>query len=136
MIINLGTNAYQAMRKDGGCLTIMLENIRLTHPRSRLGLNIEAGSYVKLNVTDTGTGIPAHVLDRIFDPYYTTKEIHEGTGLGLSVSFGIVKSHRGLMEVEKTSEAGTTIAVFFPVTDEHIQLSTEDSQTLMSRYSQ
>jgi len=132
VIINLGTNAYQAMRTDGGSLTVMLENIRLAHPRSRLGLNIEAGSYVKLSVTDTGTGIPAHVLDRIFDPYYTTKEIHEGTGFGLSVSFGIVKSHCGLIEVEETSEAGTTFAVFFQVSDKHMQLSADDSQKLMS----
>lgn len=118
VIMNLGTNAFHAMRDNGGRLTFQLENVALDMPHQSSGITIMPGYYLKLSVTDTGPGIPSHIRDRIFDPYFTTKKVNEGTGLGLSVSLGIVKSHGGLIEIETTSETGTSFAVFLPSTTE------------------
>ena len=118
VIMNLCTNAYHAMRTDGGTLTVSLSNQRIAKPRYFLASKISPGDYVKLSVTDTGHGIPAEILDRIFEPYFTTKDIHEGTGLGLSVTFGIIKNLNGLIEVEHTSPGSTTFSVFLPLQEQ------------------
>ncbi|MEE8398459.1 MAG: response regulator, partial [Desulfobacterales bacterium] len=78
---------------------------------------LETGSYIKLTVSDTGHGMEPDVMERIFDPYYTTKAIGEGTGLGLSVIRGIVQSHNGAITVRSELEKGTTFEVFFPRID-------------------
>lgn len=128
VIMNLGTNAYQIMREKGGCLTFKIENVQLSQPRSFSGITIMPGNYVKLSVKDTGTGIPFHLQERIFDPYFTTKAVNEGTGLGLSVSLGIIKSHGGLLELTDTSENGTTFSVFLPVSDERLPESEKEEK--------
>jgi len=114
VVMNLCTNAYHAMRETGGELRIGLENHVLEAPREAHGSRITPGPYLKLTVTDTGHGIPRNIIDRIFDPYFTTKKVGEGTGLGLSVTLGIVKSLKGLLEVESSPGLGTAFTVFFP----------------------
>jgi PAS domain S-box-containing protein len=116
VVMNLCTNAYHAMRETGGVLTISLEQADLMAPREFLSMRIEPGAYLKLAVADTGSGIPPAILERIFEPYFTTKQVNEGTGLGLAVTMGIVKSHQGLIEVETTSGHGTCFTLFLPVT--------------------
>ncbi len=115
VIMNLGTNAYHAMRETGGRLTFSLQNRLLAEPRYAMSLSIPPGEYLKMTMTDTGPGISEDLRDRIFEPYFTTKEKQEGTGLGLSVTFGIIKNLNGLIEIEQTEVGATTFAVYLPL---------------------
>ncbi|MBN1828044.1 MAG: PAS domain S-box protein [Deltaproteobacteria bacterium] len=115
IIMNLSTNAYHAMRETGGKLSISLLNETLKERRCSFGIEIEPGEYLVLAVKDTGTGIPPETINRIFDPYFTTKKLNEGTGLGLAVVFGIVKSLGGYIEVESIVGRGTEMRIFFPL---------------------
>ena len=110
VLINLLLNAAQAM-PDGGSLVVETRLVR----RSRPGL--EGGAeqaFVAFSVKDTGIGIPADIKDKIFDPFYTTKEGQGGTGLGLAVCFGIVKEHDGWIDVEGADGGGTRFSVYLP----------------------
>ena len=115
VMMNLCTNAYHAMRERGGILTISLENMALQAPREFMNLKAPPGDYIRLGISDTGQGIAPQILERIFEPYFTTKKVNEGTGLGLSVIMGIIKSHKGLISVESELEKGTRFDVYFPV---------------------
>jgi PAS domain S-box-containing protein len=116
VIVNLCTNAGQAMRDDGGVLEVSL-NETVSDPKKIKTGGLQPGKYMKLTVSDTGNGMEPMVLERIFEPYFTTKKPGEGTGLGLSVVHGIVKTHRGEITVASTPGKGTTFNVYFPVTD-------------------
>jgi two-component system, cell cycle sensor histidine kinase and response regulator CckA len=115
VLINLCVNARDAM-PDGGKLSITAENLEIDENYARLNLDAHSGNYVVLAVTDTGTGIEAQILDRIFDPFFTTKDIGKGTGLGLSTVVGIVKSHRGFIDVDSEVGKGTRFKVYLPAT--------------------
>ena len=126
-LINMGVNARDAMM-DGGQLTIKTENVVLSVDEAR-GVNLTAGSYVKLTVSDTGTGISEEVLGRVFDPFFTTKEVGKGTGLGLSMVYGFVKESKGEIVVESSAEHGTKFSLYFPVLqteDDIIEFSEDD----------
>jgi signal transduction histidine kinase len=111
VLINLMLNAVQAM-PEGGALVVETGHVR----RARPGLEGSAEQdFVSLAVTDTGIGIPADIKDRIFDPFYTTKEGQGGTGLGLAVVSGIVKEHDGWIDVENGKPGGTVFRVFLPM---------------------
>lgn len=114
VLINLCTNAAHAMREKGGRLGIELENVEITPDITHTRLDLSPGPYVMLTVSDTGVGIAPAVLHRIFDPFFTTKEKGEGTGLGLSVVYGIVKEFRGSITVESELGVGTTFRVYLP----------------------
>ncbi len=116
VVMNLATNAYHAMRATGGLITIALKNVTLTQARQFMTMTIPPGEYLQLSVTDTGSGIPPAVLERIFEPYFTTKNVNEGTGLGMAVVKGIVKSHKGLIEIATVLGKGTCFDVFLPLT--------------------
>ena len=117
IIINLGTNAAHAM-EDGGILEVSLENIELNKNDIAIDSKLQPGSYAKLTIGDTGCGIePKHVA-RIFDPFFTTKEVGRGTGMGLAVVNGIVKSHGGAIKVKSIPDKGTTFEIFLPATGE------------------
>jgi len=110
VLINLLLNAVQAM-PDGGALVVETDRVR----RARPGLEGSAEQdFVSIAVTDTGIGIPAEIKERIFDPFYTTKEGQGGTGLGLAVVSGIVKEHDGWIDVEAAAPSGTVFKVFLP----------------------
>jgi signal transduction histidine kinase len=110
VLINLLLNAVQAM-PDGGGLVVETGAVRRTRP----GLEGSAEQdFVSIAVADTGVGIPADIKDKIFDPFYTTKESHGGTGLGLAVVSGIVKEHDGWIDVEDVKPSGTVFRVFLP----------------------
>ncbi len=134
IIMNLCTNAYHAMRKTGGVLKVTLSPVQIVGANNHLPLlestenypNIPAGNYVKLTVSDTGHGMTAETLKRIFDPYFTTKKIGEGTGLGLSVVHGIIKSYNGHIAVRSNPGEGTTFDIFLP----RIVDSVSDSETV------
>lgn len=126
VIMNLCTNAYHAMQKTGGILTICLEETQFESPDSSRELDILPGTYLKLEVIDTGIGMDSQTLDKIFEPYFTTKAPGEGTGLGLAVVHGIVKEHKGYIKITSQPGQGSAIQVFFPVTrEETVTLNTE-----------
>ncbi|MBI5551274.1 MAG: response regulator [Desulfobacterales bacterium] len=117
IVINLCTNAAHAMEPEGGTLTVALEEIDIqpqASPESTHPSQLEAGKYVCLGVTDTGHGIPEHLLERIFDPYFTTKAKGVGTGLGLAVVRGIVQNHGGIIDVKSRPGQGTEFKVYLP----------------------
>jgi PAS domain S-box-containing protein len=118
IIMNLCTNAGYAMRENGGVLEVNLENVELDSSFTDLYPNIEPGSYLKIRTSDTGSGIPSQVLGRVFEPYFTTKEKGEGTGLGLAVAYGIVESYGGTITVLSVPGEGTTFDIYLPVTHE------------------
>jgi PAS domain S-box-containing protein len=117
VLVNLCTNANHAMRGGPGRLTLTVRNRALEEPLGCFGLEIQPAEYAVLEVADTGAGIPASVRERIFEPYFTTKPLGEGTGLGLPVSFAIVKSHKGLIDFESREGEGTTFRVYLPLSE-------------------
>lgn len=118
IVMNLCTNAAQAMEKSGGRLVVALEHAVLgTHFRT-MHPDVESGNYIQLTVSDTGHGIPPNIIEKIFDPYFTTKKMGEGTGLGLSVIQGIIKSYGGEITVESIPGQGTIFRVYFPESDD------------------
>jgi CheY-like chemotaxis protein len=114
VLINLCTNAAYAMREKGGVLDIELSEFSVP-PSNGNPRGMKPGFYVKLTVRDTGTGIAADSMDKIFDPFFTSKKFGEGTGLGLSVVHGIVKQSDGYITVESEPDRGSTFAVYFPM---------------------
>jgi PAS domain S-box-containing protein len=114
VLMNLCTNAAHAMREGGGVLQVSLTDVHLEAESILPHSGLQPGPHVKLTVKDTGHGISPAILDRIFDPFFTTKEPGVGTGLGLSVVHGIVKSHGGAIEVESQPDKGTTFQVVLP----------------------
>jgi PAS domain S-box-containing protein len=117
VLMNLCTNAAYAMREKGGILEIELTDFSHRGGNGKSG-EIPAGIYMRLTVRDTGVGIPAEIMDRIYDPFFTTKKLGEGTGLGLSVVHGIVKQHDGLITVESEIATGSTFTVYLPKFEE------------------
>jgi two-component system cell cycle sensor histidine kinase/response regulator CckA len=115
VFINLCTNAAHAMRDTGGVLEVALENITLNESTASDYNDLTPGKYVKLTVGDTGHGIDPQVIDRVFEPYFTTKSVGEGSGMGLAVAHGIVKSHGGDIFLKSEPGKGTTVDVLFPV---------------------
>jgi two-component system, cell cycle sensor histidine kinase and response regulator CckA len=118
VMLNLCTNAHHAMRENGGTLEIRLEDVQLTLPESKFAPDLKPGPYVCLTISDTGHGMTEDMLERIFEPYFTTKPEGEGTGMGLSVVHGIVKGHGGDITVESEPEKGSIFKVFFPKNQE------------------
>jgi len=129
ILINLSTNAHHAM-PYGGILAISLENVELDEDRAAQYPDLNPGRYVNLKVSDTGHGISTMEIDRIFDPYFTTKEVGKGTGMGLSVVHGIVKNHEGAISVKSEYGKGTTFSIFFPVIEEQTAIEAESVEKL------
>jgi CheY-like chemotaxis protein len=114
LLMNLCTNAAHAMRHSGGLLDIILSRITVTTPIPLLEGDIARGRYLRLTVRDSGTGIASEHLPRVFEPYFTTKQRGEGTGLGLAVVHGIVTAHGGGITVASELGKGTEFNVYLP----------------------
>jgi len=118
VLMNLGTNAAHAMRAKGGVLNVSLSSVNTDASLILLHPDLRPGPCVRLTVSDTGHGMETSVKERIFDPYFTTKKVGEGTGMGLAVVQGIIKSHGGAISVYSKPGQGTTFHVFLPkITD-------------------
>lgn len=113
--VNLVKNASEAMEETGGVVTIELDSVALSEADISFAPELNPGDYVRLRVTDTGHGIASGDIDRIFDPYFTTRDIGKGSGLGLSVVLGIVKNHGGGIRATSEPGKGACFEVFFPV---------------------
>lgn len=118
VFMNLCTNAAHAMRESGGLLEVSLSQADWTPELGPEPTSLASGRYLKLRVRDSGHGIPPEVIDRIFEPYFTTKSPGEGTGLGLAVVHGIVKGHGGAITVNSEVGAGSEFNVFLPLIEQ------------------
>lgn len=117
VMINLCMNAFHAMEETGGTLEIAMHNVVLGKDSVTIDPALAPGNYVKLTVSDTGKGIPPQIIGRIFDPFFTTKEVGKGSGMGLSIVHGIIKSCGGSISIESEPGKGTTASLFFPVVE-------------------
>ena len=118
VVMNLCTNAYHAMQETGGTLEVGLKEVDISYEKSVERVGMKVGRHLELTVKDAGHGMGPEVLERIFEPYYTTKELGKGTGLGLSVIHGIIKNHGGDISVSSQPGKGTTFTVYLPVIDD------------------
>jgi len=125
VIMNLAVNARDAMPK-GGELILKTENIELSNDEAQGIPDAKAGRAVRLVLKDTGVGMEKGILDRIFDPFFSTKQQGKGTGLGLSVVYGIVKKHDGWITVDSEKGVGTTFNLYFPVAS--VPVAEQDEQ--------
>ncbi len=123
VLMNLCTNAFHAMGEEGGILSVTLLPVGVTAGAEdgELGEALMPGPYLKLTVTDTGHGMAVSVRDRIFDPYFTTKEVGEGTGMGLATVHGIIREHGGAIRVQSSPGRGAAFELFFPVIEEGVK---------------
>ena len=118
VLMNLCTNAYQAMRETGGILAVELSRVEISRADHKVaGLHLAPGPYIKLQVSDTGDGMKRALLERIFEPYFTTRKKGEGTGMGLALVHGIVKSHEGHISVYSEPGKGSSFQVYLPRID-------------------
>ncbi len=129
VLMNLCTNASYAMQEKGGILEISLTDVVLDDIIAK-NPNIEPGPYLRLNVSDTGLGIPAEIMGRIFEPYFTTKVKGEGTGLGLAAVHGIVEESGGAIKVYSEPGKGTTFHVYLPVTERKAMQAAKTDKSL------
>ncbi|MBW2333696.1 MAG: PAS domain S-box protein [Deltaproteobacteria bacterium] len=120
ILMNLGVNARDAM-PNGGRLIFETEDIILDEHYCKIHLGSKPGHYVKLSISDTGHGMDKETLKHIFDPFYTTKEIGKGTGLGLAMVYGIVKSHNGYIMCYSEPDEGTIFKIYFPVIEKETE---------------
>jgi PAS domain S-box-containing protein len=125
VVMNLCTNAADALRETGGELEVVIDEVELDDEACKAYSGLQPGAYIELQVSDTGHGMDRETMERIFDPFYTTKIQGKGTGLGLSVVHGIVKSHGGVITVDSVPERGTIFSALFPKIERRQEARTE-----------
>jgi len=130
VLMNLCTNAGHTMRESGGILTVTLTDEELDPSFIREYPEMKPGPYVKITVADTGHGMTQEIINRIFDPYFTTKAHGEGTGLGLSVVHGIIKSYKGIITVQSKPGKGSAFNILLPVIESKTGLKKEYERQL------
>jgi len=128
-LLNLCTNALLAMGSDKGSLTLEVNHCTLDSPRCE-HLGVAPGDYVTLLVHDTGKGMSQATMERMFEPFFTTREVGQGTGLGLSVVHGIMQSHQGGIEVRSAPGQGSTFTLYFPASDAHVEAGSSEPAPL------
>ena len=128
ILINLATNARDAM-PNGGSLSISTGQTEIDNKFINTHGYGDVGKYALLSVSDTGAGIDEEAKKKIFEPFYTTKEVGKGTGLGLSIAYGIIKQHNGYINVESEIGKGTTFSIYLPLTEESVDKETPTTTT-------
>jgi PAS domain S-box-containing protein len=127
MVANLCTNARDAMH-GAGEITIETGPLQIGPDDLNTHLSLSPGTYARIAVSDTGVGMDRHTLARIFDPFFTTKPAGVGTGLGMSMVYGLMQAHDGAVGVESTVGRGTTVTLYFPVVDREEETHPEPSE--------
>ncbi len=128
VLMNLCTNAGHSMAEKGGVLDVRLTDVELDADYAAKHFDIKPGPYLKLSVSDTGHGMPPGLLEHIFDPFFTTKQQGEGTGMGLSVVHGIVKSHGGTISVYSEPGEGSIFNVYLPAIESTLEQKTREEK--------
>ena len=121
ILMNLFTNAAHAMKEKGGILDVQLKSIYIQNGEISRVDELTPGPYLQLTVADTGCGIPPKLLGKIFEPFFTTKKCGEGTGMGLSIAYGIIKEMGGTISVYSEADMGTTFQVLLPAHHKNLQ---------------
>ncbi len=125
IIVNLAVNARDAMEKGGGQLTIGTREVTLTAAGAQIKAERRAGRFIEISVTDTGCGMDAKVMDHLFEPFFSTKDVGKGVGLGLATVYGMVNQHQGWIEVESQPAKGAVFTVYFPAMDKPGEVEVE-----------
>ncbi|MDP1759218.1 MAG: response regulator, partial [Thermodesulfovibrionales bacterium] len=128
VILNLCINSWDAM-PEGGILSIETFNTEITK-ETKPRRYMKEGKYAVIKVIDTGTGMDEETLKRIFEPFFTTKEVGKGTGMGLSMAYGVVKNHNGLIEVDSAPDKGSAFTIYLPATEKKAEKKTAVSKQL------
>ncbi len=132
ILMNLCTNAHHAMRETGGILGILLQEKIIGENDQILGEELSPGRYLEMEVSDTGMGMNTITKNKIFEPYFTTKETGEGTGLGLAVVHGIVQDYQGTIHVYSEPGQGTTFRIYLPIVEETARVEKEQKTTIIA----
>ena len=119
VLLNLYVNAWQAM-PDGGTLRLETKHVVLGDIDCK-PYQVEPGRYAHVSITDTGVGMDEKTLQRIYDPFFTTKEKSRGTGLGLASAYGIIKNHAGIIHAESKTDCGTTFNLYLPISEKLVE---------------
>ncbi|MGD0756699.1 MAG: ATP-binding protein [Bacteroidales bacterium] len=114
IVMNLCTNANHAMLKTGGILEVRLDAVKIDQKSAEKIPNLKKGEYIRLTISDTGHGMDIKTKERIFEPFFTRKEVGSGSGLGLSVVHGIINNYGGAIVVDSTPDKGTTFVIYLP----------------------
>lgn len=130
VFMNLCTNAGHAMKQNGGTLSITLDSVYLDAAFTERHPELSIGEHARIKVADTGKGIPEDLIERIFDPFFTTKQKGEGTGLGLSMVHGIIKSMQGLITVDSQEGHGSCFTIYLPKINEEEAMTPVEDQPI------
>jgi signal transduction histidine kinase/CheY-like chemotaxis protein len=130
IMMNLFKNAEQAMVGGVGEIEVSIEPLKLDASVATQYEKLEPGRYIRLAIKDTGEGIDPKIMDRIFEPYFTTKDVDQGLGMGLAVVYGIIKKHDGTIRVVSEPKRGTTVEMLFPLSDQKAEESESDNEML------
>ena len=126
--MNLCTNAFHAMEEKGGHLSISLKN-KIVSRQELINIpQIQPGNFIQLTIKDCGAGIPPEIMPKIFDPYFTTKETGKGTGMGLAIVHGIIKSYGGFIKCQSQVGEGTVFTILLPAIDKKTVTETKQVQ--------
>ncbi len=130
VLINLCTNSFHAMEEIGGIIEISLKKVVLAPDELLHVPGVNAGEFARLTVSDTGPGIPHAIRDKIFDPYFTTKELGKGTGMGLSIVHGIVSNYGGFIALDETRHHGTSFSINLPIAEEGVEKNQTETDVI------
>jgi PAS domain S-box-containing protein len=130
VVMNLCTNAYHAMEETGGTLTVSLKNRIITRDDLENNSHLQPGNFIHLFVKDSGVGISQELVSRIFDPYFTTKDIGKGTGMGLAIVHGIVKGYDGTITCRSEPGEGTTFEILLPASPEQSKVKAQQAASV------